>query len=274
MTTPLSLDIEAAFHDEWADSMDVKNIPVIETFQGSTAFENRWILQQLSGKITGKKILDLGCGAGEASVYFALKGAEVTALDISTGMLEKVKELADLYGVRNIKLACSCAEEMPFKSESFDIVYGNSVLHHAEIDTVLSEVSRILKPGGKAVFIEPLAHNPIINVYRKMASKHRTPDEKPLKYSDISIFNKYFATVFHKEFWFLSLGIFLWFYFIERVHPSTERYWKKIIKDEDRLSGVAKFLGRADEILLKALPILRPLCWNTTVLVTKAPKTT
>lgn len=69
------------FHDDWAKSINIDEVMVDEFFEACTSPENRLILNRL-GNLEGKKILELGCGAGEASVYFAKKGALVTATDI------------------------------------------------------------------------------------------------------------------------------------------------------------------------------------------------
>ena len=88
-----TVDREERFHDRWADSINVDEVIVDDSFEACTSPENRIILKKI-GNIKDKKILELGCGAGEASVYFAKKGAEVTSLDLSKGMLEVVQKLA------------------------------------------------------------------------------------------------------------------------------------------------------------------------------------
>ncbi len=87
---------------------------------------------------------------------------------------------------------------IPFEDETFDYVFGNAILHHINLDTALSEIMRVLKKGGKAAYCEPFAHNPLINLYRFI--KHNYIEEfkgsdKPLKYSDKKIFEKYFSNI-------------------------------------------------------------------------------
>jgi hypothetical protein len=72
---------EAEFHDEWALGTPLDQILVRECCEAPAALENRFILGQM-GPLRGKKILDIGSGLGESSVYFALQGALVTAVDI------------------------------------------------------------------------------------------------------------------------------------------------------------------------------------------------
>ncbi len=126
-----------------------------------------------------------------------------------------------------------------------------------------------LKPGGKLVTWDPLCHNPVINVYRKMASQVRTEDEHPLSVRDIKTFQKHFVDVKTGFFWFTTLWIFLRFYLIERVHPNQDRYWKKIIREHQRLAPIHQRYERVDRFLLSALPFLKRYCWNMAVCATK-----
>lgn len=81
-------DRETIFHDGWASSTPVASVRVRECFEAPTAVENQFILQKM-GPLTGKRLLDVGAGLGESSVYFALQGANVTMIDISPQMIAK-----------------------------------------------------------------------------------------------------------------------------------------------------------------------------------------
>ncbi|MEM4336809.1 MAG: class I SAM-dependent methyltransferase [Candidatus Woesearchaeota archaeon] len=258
---------EEIFHDAWATSIKLSDIKVNEFFEASTAPENRFIIKKL-GNIRNKKILDMGCGAGEAAVYFAKKGANVIATDISQEMLSIVKNLAKLYKV-NVKTFKCPSHKTPFPNDSFDIVYAANLLHHVNIEETLKEVKRILKKGGIFVSWDPLGHNPIINVYRKIAKEVRTPDEHPLKMGDLKIFKKYFCSVEYKTTWFFTLWIFLRYYFIERIDPNKERYWKKILIDHKKLEKTYYRLEKIDNLFLKLFPFMRRFCWNITIIAVK-----
>src|ERR1700758_4166583 len=126
-------DNEEEFHDAWALSEDVGNIDVMNINESITAPEMRHITKSL-GDITNKKLLDLGCGLGEASVYFAIKGANVTATDISGKMLELTKDLGKRYNV-DITTHKSTAENLLLGDEKqFDIIYAGNLFHHIEIN--------------------------------------------------------------------------------------------------------------------------------------------
>lgn len=258
---------EKEFHNEWAASVDINNIAIDEFFEACTAPENRMILHKL-GDLKDKKLLDLGCGLGESSVYFAKKGARVIACDISEGMLNVAKQLAKKHNV-NIDTLNSYSDKLEVDNETLDIVYAANLLHHVEIESTLKEVKRVLKKNGIFVSWDPLAHNPLINIYRKMATEVRTEDEHPLKINDIRIFKKYFKKVSYETTWFFTLWIFLKFYLIEKVDPNKERYWKKIINEQKRLEKTYYTLEKLDKLVLSFLPFLKRYCWNIVIFAEK-----
>jgi len=262
--------VEEHFHDAWAKSIRLEELLVHESFQSPTAVENQAALEALGGAagLRGKRLLDLGCGAGETAVFFALQGAEVTAADVSAEMLRVAAALAAHHGV-GIQTAKIMAEAMPFQDEAFDCVYGNGVLHHVELEPALRELSRVLRPHGRAVFIEPLSHNPAIHVYRRIARDVRTPTERPFTFNDFHVVRRHFPSCEHREFWLLSLVIFLYYYFIERVDPGTDRYWKRVIRDGWRVGRAFRLLHRVDRLILRWIPYLRRWCWNTVLIVEK-----
>ena len=140
------LEKEEKFHDEWAKSVNIDNILVDEYFESCTTPENKYLIKKI-GDIKGKKLLEIGCGFGEASVYFAKQGAEVTATDLSGEMLNIALELAKKHNVE-IKTLKSASDKIEVEDESFDIVYAGNLLHHVDIDNTLKEVYRILRGGG------------------------------------------------------------------------------------------------------------------------------
>jgi len=215
---------EEEFHDRWAREIDPSQLLVEESFEACTAPETRQIMEWL-GSVHGKKILDLGCGAGEAAVYFAIKGARVTAADLSAGMLNVAQALASRRHVAiNTRQCLSHRTGLP--DQEFDIIYAANLLHHVDKRQTLAEVSRLLKPGGLAVFWDPLRHNPLINIYRLLARRVRTDGEQPLHINDRKIFKQYFPVVTYKCYWLTTLWIFIAFFLKERVNPNQERYWK------------------------------------------------
>lgn len=255
---------EKNFHDRWAEQTPLSEIKVCESFENITAQENRFIIR-LMGDLHGVSLLDVGAGLGESSVYFALKGANVAANDISPVMLSRCVELGRRHGVE-IRPLLGSADCFDFGEARFDIVYGANVLHHiGDIRSFLNGVRKALKPGGRFFFYDPLAYNPAINVYRKLAAKVRTEDERPLRFSQLGIFKELFTEVAHREFWLATQLIFLKYYFIDGVSPNEDRYWKRILAEEpNRLGWWFNPLIKADDFLLR-LPLFHYLAWNIVI---------
>jgi SAM-dependent methyltransferase len=257
-------DRERRFHDAWASDTETPEVRVRATFEALTAPENRFILGRL-GDLRGRRVLDLGSGRGEAAVYLALRGAEVTATDISPEMCELCRETARAHGVR-VEAITTPVERLEVPAGSFDVAYGANLLHHvSDLEGTLAAVRRALAPDGRCFFWDPLAYNPVINVYRRMATQVRTVDEHPLRFDVLDVFRRHFVDVGHREFWLATLLLFVKYYAVDRVHPNADRYWKRILdEDRRRIGWWFSPLQRLDEVLLR-LPLVRRLAWNTVI---------
>jgi 2-polyprenyl-3-methyl-5-hydroxy-6-metoxy-1,4-benzoquinol methylase len=255
---------EREFHDAWAESEDVEKIDVRAANEVCTAPEMRYITQRL-GNIKGKRLLDVGCGLGEASVYFALLGADVTSSDLSQGMLDATSRLAKTNNV-SVKQHVASAEDMQLPQEAkFDIIYAGNLLHHVDIEETITRIKPHLAKGGMFVSWDPLAYNPAINAYRVMATEVRTPDEHPLKWSDIKLFHKHFDTVETRYFWLTTLIIFIIMALAQRRNPNKERFWKVVVQEGEKWGWLYRPLEKLDCLLLKIFPPLKLLCWNVVV---------
>lgn len=264
------LATERTFHDAWADSEDIENINVRTANEACTAPEMRYITRRL-GDIRGKRLLDVGCGLGEASVYFALLGANVTSSDLSQGMLDVTCRLAQANGV-SVTPHVAAAEDMGLPLEAqFDVIYAGNLLHHVDIDQTLARIKPHLAPGGVIVTWDPLAYNPAINVYRIMATEVRTPDEHPLKWRDIKLFRKHFDAVETRYFWLTTLLIFLIMALGQRRNPNKERFWKVVVQEGEKWRWLYTPLEKLDKLLLWAFPPLRLLCWNVVIVAFNSP---
>jgi SAM-dependent methyltransferase len=260
---------EAAFHDAWAGSTPIDDVLVRECFQAPTALENRFILSRM-GDVRGKRLLDIGAGLGESSVYFALQGAQVTMTDISPGMVQTGRELARRYGVEVAGIV-SGAEDLAVAAESFDYVYIANTIHHVgDRDALFQKIHRALKPGGSFFSYDPLAYNPAINLYRRIATEVRTEDEAPLKIADLRLARKYFPNVRHREFWISALLLFVKYYALDRVHPNQDRYWKRILRETPQSLRWWTPLRAMDGALTR-LPLLRWMAWNMVMWGEKGP---
>lgn len=260
---------EEVFHDEWAASVDVTRIDVRQMNEACTAPEMRYIRRTL-GELRGRTLLDVGCGLGEASVYFALLGADVTATDISPGMCAAAHRLAGSNGVQ-IATHVSAAEDLGLPADrQFDVIYTGNTLHHVDIASTLPRLLQHLKPGGTFVSWDPVAYNPVINIYRRRAMQVRTVDEHPLRLADIRAVRACFRESHTRWFWLSTLLIFCVMAVVQRRDPNRERYWKKVVEEAPRWAWLYRPLEWLDRVLL-LLPFLRPLCWNI-VIVGRRPR--
>lgn len=126
------------------------------------------------GDVRGKKVLDVACGIGQTTQILAERGAQVVALDFSATGLEKTRARVDAAGVgAQVKTVQASVEQIPFEADEFDLVFAQNFLMHVSALKVGQEIWRVLKPNGKAVFIEPLAHHPVVKIYRKFFSGYK-----------------------------------------------------------------------------------------------------
>lgn len=259
------IENERNFHNSWAENERLDEIDVVGANEVCTAPEMRHIVKKL-GNLTGKTLLDVGCGLGEASVYFAMKGASVTALDLSPGMLEATQKLAKRNAV-SVQVHQASAEKVLLRADQmFDIIYAGNLLHHVELEETIERLLPHLRDGGVFVSWDPLSYNPAINIYRRIATDVRTADEHPLKLADLRHIQSRFGSVEFKYFWLTTLFVFGAMFLLQRRDPNKERYWKVVLKEADRWAPVYRPLEMLDRVLLALVPPLRLLCWNVVII--------
>lgn len=121
------------------------------------SFEKQYLIPHIKSA-HGKNVLDAGAGTGRISVKLKAAGADVTALDIS-------KEMLDLLHAKSsdIKTVEGELENMPFKDESFDMVFSSlALVHLKKIEPFLDECYRVLKDDGKLILVNVHYRRPMI----------------------------------------------------------------------------------------------------------------
>jgi len=237
--------IEEQFHDDKASR------PMEDFYgYGALGMADEHLFQSL-GDLRGKRLLEIGCGDGQATVRFAKAGASVVAIDISGGMVEATERAARDHGVSDrVEARKMGGEDLEFPEGTFDLVYGHSILHHLNLDIAGPRLAGVLKRGGAASFLEPLEYNPVLNLFRKLTPHRRTPTEKPVRWEELEAVGRHFARWDHHEFYLLSLAAFVWYYGI---------------KSKPLFQSTQNFLAPADRWLFSALPSLRKFAWVTVV---------
>lgn len=180
---------EQEFFDNAYDTDARKSVGQIYSLIGN---RNRRYEELVYRNVHGKRVLEYGCGQGSHSIEIARRGGTVTGIDISEVGIRQACEAAEAAGVSGATYEVMDAMDMTFENGTFDLVIGEGILHHLDLDRSYGEISRVLKPGGKAIFMEPLGHNPAIWLFRTLTPRLRTDDEHPLMRRDLKLADKYF----------------------------------------------------------------------------------
>jgi SAM-dependent methyltransferase len=230
---------EQSFHDEQARlrAHDLATRSLVFTDDSYLDHET-WIRPAFArlGGVRDRRVLDLGCGHGMAAVVLARRGARVTGLDLSAGYLAEAEARAAANGVR-IDWVAADADRLPFGDDSFDGIWGNAILHHLDLETAGSELERVMRPGGIAVFCEPWGENPLLAWARRRLPhphKDRTPDEMPLDRAGVDALRRHF--------------------------PNLKLEGHQLMSMVGRLIGPRPWLARWDARLLRCVPGLQLWC--------------
>ena len=162
--------------------------------RSSDDFYFKW----LRDNATGKRVLDFGCGSGFHTIQTAQFAGQVTGIDISPEAIRLAQEKAEAAGLSSKTAFTEMdAEALTFPPASFDVVSVRGVLHHMDLGAALGQIRRVLVPGGKAIFLEALANNPIIQRYRERTPHLRTEWETHhiLRFEDSTKMRKFFKRV-------------------------------------------------------------------------------
>jgi SAM-dependent methyltransferase len=200
-----------------------------------------------------KRVLLYGCGpANEARRFLDAGASTLAGIDISDAEIARAWDTAREGGYdTEVDFRAGDAHQTGFDDASFDLIVGSAILHHLELDRALAELRRILAPGGRAVFLEPLAHNPILRLGRLLTPAARTPDEHPFTIDDWRLCAQHFPAFWHREVELTSIPLM-------PLNLVVPRRW------QERL---AARVGALDDRLLDRYPRLRPYARSTMIVL-------
>lgn len=248
------MDQKQQLEQQWHDSEDfarddsslIVGVYASPVFQEAEAYH----LAAL-GDVAGRHVLDYGCGTGGTTVQLLGRGARVTGFDISVTRLQEARQrVADEPGGAATGLLRCAAEMLPFEDGAFDAVLGKQILHHLDLKLAMPEIARVLRPGGRAVFLEPLVHNPLLEGYRRLTPHLRSPTERALNMNDIAAAGSHFHSYRHQEFILLA------------ILPVLAA---ALARKRGALDGWRRRLQTVDRKLLAAWPGLGRYYWETVI---------
>jgi SAM-dependent methyltransferase len=222
--TAARIEREQSFHDvRFAEDADERSADKFYALVGPSQSRYDGLLAEFP---TGSRVLELGCGLEINAWELLERGVDVTAIDISQIAIDQAADKAESLGEDRARFVHMNAEQLDYDAGSFDFVCGDGILHHLDLERALSGIAGVLTPDGRAVFSEPMGHNPAINFYRNRTPDQRTDDEHPLLMDDFDIFRRHFEKVELDFFHFtslLALGLLKtpWF---EQAAAGLERF--------------------------------------------------
>lgn len=193
----------------------------------------RWAMRD----VTGKRVLEIGSQSWEwCLARYGYRPGWLTCINISQAELESGRAQAAKLG-----FACDFrkmdAHELDFADGSFDVVFGVAILHHLEFARAMQEIHRVLRKGGKIIFMEPLRHNPVARLVRWWTPYARTPDEQPLGRPELRLIKRNFEVDNYYSELFTVIGSML-------ARPMFK----------NPINPLSRFCNLADDFLVRMVP--------------------
>src|SRR5262245_41350664 len=204
----------------------------------------------LLGDVDGRCVVDFGCGSGANTALLTNRGAHVWAIDISEDLLRLGRRRLAVSGRdEGAAFLAASAHDLPFPDNSIDVVFGMAILHHLDLDLVAREVRRVLKPGGRAIFKEPVRNSAVIRFVRSLVP-YRAPDispyERPLTDGEIARFARGFSSASVRAFALPHVQI-------GSVLPVVKNHWKRLYAIDRAILRRLPFLARYASVRVIAL---------------------
>jgi SAM-dependent methyltransferase len=241
---------ERTFHEDLAAALDPLSMPKTPLSELDAAM----VLE--ADVHAGMRVLDLGCGSGDLTLHLVDTGADVVALDLAPAMVEVARERVAHFGSGTATFVTAPAEDSSLPDAQFDVVLGRYVLHHLDLDLAAAEIARLLRPGGRAVFVENSGANPLLMLARRRLVGHfgiprlGTVDEHPLSRTDIDRMAAAFSAVE------LRFPVFEFFMIFDRQllrfrWPTISRVLRTVDRAFERVPFFAKYSFRVVVVLTR-----------------------
>lgn len=234
---------EQAFFDQHADDSPRESV---RKYYAIARRSHDHFHQLVRDVASGNHVLEYGCGVGNFSFELAAHGARVTGIDISPNSVKVAQARAAERGLTDMNFSVMDAESMDFEDGTFDAVVGSAILHHLDLEKCSREIMRVLRPGGRALFLEPLGHNPALNLFRRLTPSMRTDDEHPLTMRELRYLADRMGEATYTYFHVCS--------FFAIPFLKTPFFWRTV----DLMDGL-------DRALFKVVPPLKAWSWFVTM---------
>lgn len=224
----------------------------------------------LLGIRAGHVVLDLGCGSGRHTFEALTRGARTISVDVDDVVLKDVKgmtEAMEAKGQVSPQVASACcvgdALQLPFETGSFDRLIASEVLEHiTEDERAMAEISRVLRPDGKAVVTVPRFWTEAVNwglsrEYRESAGGHvriyrRAQLRQRLRRAGLVPFAMHHAHALHSPYWWLRslIGV------SRDDSPPVRAYHRFLVWDIEKQNALVRRLERTlDPFLGKSIAV-------------------
>ena len=199
-------ELDELIRDREAFQHHFSNVKFYSITQASEQYQHDWLSSKCRPNV---KVLDFGCGNGENALFAASCGAEAIGIDISPEGVANARLNAKKAGLEDrCRFEIMDGEQMTFPDNTFDLAVEYGALHHVDLERAVSELLRVLKPGGEMICVEALRHNPLIHLYRKKTPHLRTSWEVEhiLRVQDLRTVRNHFERVQVRFFHLLVLA--------------------------------------------------------------------
>lgn len=219
----------------------------------SVRYHDWWIKKMISmSGLDSGVILDNGCGTGILFDYLRRYNCNVIGLDISPGMIEKARKI-------NKNIICGDSQYLPFKNNSFEIIFGRSLLHHLpDPRKGIEEMKRVVRDNGRIVLVD--TNDSILSrLPRRIIKKrgHFSEDHKNFYIDEL-------IGIINKEFKITQIYFFGYIAYPLLGFPDLIDIFKYI----PFRNLISKMLIKIDEIIAK-IPIIKKNSWGVMICAEK-----